>query len=275
MLYLTFLFPFFIICLIFIIKSIDNNFENNRLDNNKKYVIKKFKNLDEVLKNVDELNDAFKGIKPLIIKNSNELCINSIHKNVEKDNIYVETFNNNHSTIFNKYFGEHITLHMIGDYSKYYKTGDVYHKDVYIPESLRNSIPNIIENIQEQQKHIVCSCNGSKLVSIIDRKNSKKLLESNYTLTLNYPKPVIIERKYENKVLSKVHKYKFILKNECLIFNPFLQFHAFYGNKKSMTQVHFFVLQQFSKYANLIMPVEKKYDYFNKLYNRNIYKLKK
>ena len=273
------LLPFSIISIIFLIKDIDNKL-NNKLNNknnkNNNIYVKNFLSFNEALNNKEELNEAFNGNKPVIINSNGELCINPIHLKVEKNNVYVEIFNDNDTTVFNEYFGEHITLHMIGDYTKNYETGNIFHKDVYIPEFIREYYPNIIENIMEQQKHIVCSCNGSKIVSIINRYDTKKILNSNYTTVMEYPKPVIIKKKYERKVLSKINRYKFLLKkNQCLIFNPFLQFHSFTGNKNSITQIHFFVLNKYSKYANLIMPVENIDNKLKKLYNRNIYKLKK
>ena len=107
-----------------------------------------------------------------------------------------------------------------------------------------------------------------------NRYDTKKILNSNYTTVMEYPKPVIIKKKYERKVLSKINRYKILLKkNQCLIFNPFLQFHSFTGNKNSITQVHFFVLNKYSKFSNLIIPVENIDNKLKKLYNRNIYKI--
>ncbi len=207
------------------------------------------------------------------------MCYPNINNYVEEDNIYLEThYSYKESNDIYKYFGNHLTLHTINDYGKVYKHGYIFHKDQYIPFIhywLEKWFPSFIRFINIQQKHIVCSCKGDREVIILNDNCSKKVAQDYDNLhDIISPHPVYI-KDVDKVLLSDITKYEFTLnENECLFFNPYIQFHKFKGSEDNISQVHFFMMGIFSPIGNLYIPFEPKIKLLKQIYNRNIYQMK-
>jgi hypothetical protein len=236
-----------------------------------------FDNLTNLLLSPEHINNAFSGKEPIIVKNMMDFCYPSIEEYVEKDKLYVETFYNTTDNIIYKHFGDHFTLHAINNYSKKYSSGDIFHKDQLIPYTywFKKNFPLLLRWMELQNKHIVCSCKSTRKVIIMNDVCSDKILKDNDNLhDLTFPEPIYI--KNITKVLPLITSYDFTLnENDCLLFNPLINFHQFGSTDENIAQIHFFTLGKFSKYANYYpyIPIDKdKNELLKQTQNRNVFK---
>jgi len=237
-----------------------------------------FNNLTDLLSSPEHINNAFSGKEPVIVKNMKDFCYPSIEKYVERDNLYVETFYNiTNDNLIYKHFGEHFTMHAINNYGKKYRNGNIFHKDQYIPYTswFKNKVPSLIREIELRDKHIVCSCKDIRPVLLINDVCSDKISKGYDNLhDLSAPQPIYI--KNITKVLSDdITLYDFTLnENECLFFNPSINFHKFNSSDDNIAQIHFFILRQLSTYANYypFVPCHKdKNKILKETQNRNVF----
>jgi len=236
-----------------------------------------FNNLTTLLSSPEHINNAFSGKEPVIVKNMKDFCYPSIEEYVERDNLYIETFYNTSANTIYQQFGEHFTMHAINNYAKKYRNGNIFHKDQHIPyiSWFQKKVPSLIRGIELQDKHIVCSCKGIRPVLLINDVCSDKISKDYNNLhDLSAPKPIYI--KNVTKVLSDdVTLYDFTLnENECLFFNPLINFHQFNSSDENIAQIHFFILRQLSTYANYypFVPCHKdKNKILKETQNRNVF----
>ena len=236
-----------------------------------------FDNFTNLLLSPEHINNAFSGKEPVIVKNMKDFCYPSIEEYVERDNLYVETFYNTTDNIIYKHFGEHFTMHAVNNYAKKYRNGNIFHKDQYIPYTswFQKKVPSLVRWIELQQKHILCSCKSTRKVLIVNDVCSDKISKENDNLhDLSSPKPIYI--KNITKVLPLITSYDFTLnENDCLLFNHLINFHQFGSTDENIAQVHFFLLRQFSAYANYwpFVPCDKdKNELLKQTQNRNVFK---
>ena len=126
-----------------------------------------------------------------------------------------------------------------------------------------------------KNKHIVCSCKSTRKVLIMNDVCSDQILKDTDNLhDLTSPKPIYI--KNITKVLPLVSSYDFTLnENDCILFNPSINFHQFGSTDENVAQFHFFLLGKLSEYANYppFVPCEKdKNELLKQTQNRNVFK---
>jgi len=236
-----------------------------------------FDNLNHLLLSPEHINNAFSGKEPVIVKNMKDFCYPSIEEYVERDNLYIETFYNTTDNIIYKHFGNHFTMHAVNNYAKKYRNGNIFHKDQYIPYTswFQKKVPSLVKWMYLQNNHIVCSCKSTRKVLIMNDVCSDKIAKDTDNLhDLSSPKPIYI--KNITKVIPLVTSYDFTLnENDCLLFNPSINFHQFESTDENVAQIHFFILRQFSEYANYwpFVPCEKdKNELLKQTQNRNVFK---
>ena len=234
-----------------------------------------FTNLNYLLNDKISLNNAFQGNHPIIIKNSSNYCLPSIESYIENDGVYVETFNSYEKSKFYKYFKHHITLHLMGNYTKFFSNGNILHKDQLLPYSIRKRFPSFVNFLEKKQFHIICSCRKERRVKLIDSSCLNNFLNLNTTKDFGYPNPIFISNSFDSDYLLKdVKHYKFILKEgECLLFNPYQQIHLFESDKDAIAQVNFFNGVFTKNFAFLFMKLKPINKYLYNEQNRNIYQM--
>lgn len=269
----------FIIILLSIISYIIINYDITTINECKQKILKPnyIDNLDNLLASSNKINKAFRGEDILVLKNGSKLCYPNIDDYVEKDNVYLEIFQNyNKTNIIYNNFGNHITLHNIKDYGKNYKNKYILHKDQHLPMHnwLDTKLPFLVRWINLHKKHIICSCKGNRKILVVNDKCSYEINKDKNNLEdIGSPKPIYVKNK-EN-ILKNISKYEFLLlENECLFFNPYIQYHIIEGNEDNISQVHFFILGYLLPLTNKIIPFDTENEELKIKYNRNIYKMK-
>ena len=224
-------------------------------------------------------NDKKNSLNTEILKNiqitsQEHMLIKSIEDSYKKNNnmIFMLPIIRGESNISMRLIDYFVT-----NYAKKYRNGNIFHKDQHIPyiSWFQKKVPSLIRGIELQDKHIVCSCKGIRPVLLINDVCSDKISKDYNNLhDLSAPKPIYI--KNVTKVLSDdVTLYDFTLnENECLFFNPLINFHQFNSSDENIAQIHFFILRQLSTYANYypFVPCHKdKNKILKETQNRNVF----
>lgn len=194
----------------------------------------------------EHLKNAYTGKQPMIVQHMESRCLPELP--VENDAVYLETYD---------YSKAYFNIHFLGNYAKDQKDGfDILHKDQLIPYSLYQTVPDFIYSIEEKQEHMICNCKGTRYVEIMTKEDSKKLLYNNHSVMtrLSVPKPIYLLR----NMASNYPKYRFTLHlNECLIFNPYVQFHTFFPSKNSEAIAYFKILGYASSFITLFLRTKR------------------
>ncbi len=263
---------------LFLFLIFNNKLFNNNILNCEEGVFKPlyFNDLNKLLNDKISLTNAFSGIYPVIIKNNTNNCLSLIDKYIENDGVYVEMFNSYEKSKFYKYFKHHITLHLMGNYTKYFSNGNILHKDQLLPFSIRKKFPTISNYLEKKQFHIVCSCRRKRKVTLIDSSCLNNFIDLNTTKDFGYPNPLFISNSQNsNYIIKNTKQYKFNLEEgECLLFNPFQQIHLFESDyKDAVAQVSFFNGIFTKNLASIFMKLKPLNKYLYEDQNRFLYEM--